>query len=66
MTKRILVYKDLKAKGIPWSPQYLRKLEERGLWPKRRYLGPRTPFWTEDEVDGRIDESEHDRGEGGK
>ena len=49
---KILSRKELREKkGIKWTPQYIGRLERRGKFPRRRYLGPRTPGWVEDEVD---------------
>ena len=48
----MLSRKELREKkGIKWTPQYLSRLERRGKFPRRRYLGPKTPGWVEEEVD---------------
>jgi len=49
-------------KGIKWTPQYLGRLERRGKFPRRRYLGPRTPGWVEDEVDAWLSDRITKRG----
>jgi predicted DNA-binding transcriptional regulator AlpA len=50
--KRALVYNQLKAeKGIPWSRQYIRRLEKAGRFPHHINLGPNTIAWLEDSLD---------------
>ena len=44
---RLLRYEDLRDKKIPWSKQYLRKLEAAGRFPRRIYLGKATVAWDE-------------------
>ncbi len=47
---RFLSPKQLKARGIPWSRQYVHKLEKLGRFPKRVVLGPKTIAWRESEI----------------
>jgi predicted DNA-binding transcriptional regulator AlpA len=43
---------DLKKRGIPYSNVHLRRLEARGLFPKRIVLGTgRSVAWDEQEID---------------
>jgi hypothetical protein len=39
---------------VPWSNQYLLRLEADGRWPKRFYLGERTPAWDADDCDAEV------------
>jgi predicted DNA-binding transcriptional regulator AlpA len=54
--KRALVYSQLKAeKGIPWSRQYIRRLEKSGGFPLHIHIGPNTIGWFECEIDAWLD-----------
>jgi prophage regulatory protein len=62
--KRVLGFKQLKPeKGIPWTRQYINRLEKQGRFPKKARLGPNTIGWVEDELDALIAErlAERDR-----
>jgi predicted DNA-binding transcriptional regulator AlpA len=55
--KRALVYNQLKVeKGIPWSRQYIRRLEKVGKFPHHICLGPNTIAWMEDSIDSFLDQ----------
>jgi predicted DNA-binding transcriptional regulator AlpA len=50
--KRALVYNQLKAeKGIPWTRQYIRRLEKAGRFPHHFNIGPNTIAWFECSID---------------
>ena len=55
--KRALVYDQLKAeKGIPWSRQYIRRLEKAGRFPHHINLGRNTIAWLEDALDAFLEQ----------
>ena len=37
--QRLVTYRDLKAFGIPYTPQHILRLQKQGLFPLRRKLG---------------------------
>jgi hypothetical protein len=50
---RLLLALDLRARGVPYSSWQLRRLEARGLFPRRVQLAPGTNSrvaWIEEEV----------------
>jgi predicted DNA-binding transcriptional regulator AlpA len=51
---RLYLRSELK-KRIPWSNTYLLELEKDGRFPRRIYLGPKTPAWPADPVDAFIE-----------
>jgi prophage regulatory protein len=60
--KRALLYNQLKAeKGIPWSRQYVRRLERVGRFPHHIHIGPNTIAWLEDELDAYLAERAGER-----
>jgi predicted DNA-binding transcriptional regulator AlpA len=49
---RTLAYRQLKPeKGVPWSRQYIRRLEKAGRFPHHIKIGANTIGWLEDELD---------------
>jgi len=48
--RRLLSYNDLKAIGISFSREHLRRLEAAGKFPRRIYLSEQKIAWFEDEV----------------
>ena len=49
---KFLCYDELKkSKGIRFSRPWLWRLEKRGDFPKRTYLGEKTIAWNEREID---------------
>ena len=49
---RVLIYPDLKSqKGIPYSRNHLRRLWQRGDFPKPRFLSKRMQGWSEEVID---------------
>lgn len=60
--KRALRYNQLKAeKGIPWTRQYIRRLERRGEFPLHVNIGPQTIAWLEDELDAFLEARANER-----
>jgi predicted DNA-binding transcriptional regulator AlpA len=60
---RLLTLKDLRARGIPFSAQWVRKLVNKGVFPKpiKLGLGGRN-LWIESEVNAWIDAKAAERG----
>ena len=54
--KRMLDYAGLRAKGVPFHPNYLRHLWEHGQFPKPVRLSARKLAWLESDVDAWIEE----------
>jgi prophage regulatory protein len=50
----LIPYRDLKAKGVPYSKPHLWRLERDGKFPKRVPLGPGRYAYVESEIDGYI------------
>jgi prophage regulatory protein len=48
---RVLSYKDLRTRGIPYSPEWLRVLIARGEFPKPLSLGSKRIAFVEAEID---------------
>jgi predicted DNA-binding transcriptional regulator AlpA len=48
---KFLLRSDLRDRGIKFTNKHLLHMERTGKFPKRTYLGPRTPAWTEPEID---------------
>ena len=51
---KFLRFRDLKARGVPWSRMHLDRLEKAGKFPKRVQLGESTVVWIEAEIDAFI------------
>jgi predicted DNA-binding transcriptional regulator AlpA len=51
MGSTIYLFPDLKKIGIPWTRQYINRLEKKGRFPRRFRLGDRQVAWPADEVD---------------
>jgi prophage regulatory protein len=47
----IIPYRDLKAKGVPYSKPHLWRLERAGKFPKRVPIGPARYGYVESEID---------------
>ena len=59
--RRILFHSDLKARGIPFSKQWINKLIGEGKFPPKNFvLGEQTKGWTEDVID-QYDEQKIER-----
>ena len=62
MERKIYLFLDLKAMGIPWTRQYINRLEKHGRFPRRFRLGDRQVAWPADEVDRWLAERMAERG----
>ena len=51
MTRKVYLFPDFKETGIPWTRQYINRLEAKGRFPRRFRLGDRQVAWPADEVD---------------
>jgi prophage regulatory protein len=49
--ERMIGWQELRAAGISWTKVYVRRLEKRGLFPKRIRMGPQTTRWLASEVE---------------
>ena len=58
---RLYRYRDLKARGITFTPKHIRTLERAGKFPRRLALGERSVAWVADEVDALIEEKIRER-----
>jgi prophage regulatory protein len=54
MSKNLIPYCDLKAKGITYSKPHLWRLEKAGKFPKRVPLGPGRYAYVESEIDAYV------------
>jgi prophage regulatory protein len=48
---RVISYGDLRAKGVRWTREYLRKLVAANRFPAPIRLGENTIVWSESEID---------------
>jgi prophage regulatory protein len=63
--KRALRYPQLKTeKGVPFTRQYLGRLEKADKFPHHIRLGGNTVAWLEHEIDQWLDERARSRGSG--
>jgi predicted DNA-binding transcriptional regulator AlpA len=54
---KLLSFPELKLlKGIPFTRRYLRTLEAKGKFPRRRRIGGRTVVWVETEIDSAVED----------
>ena len=60
---QILMRSDLKKKGVKYSSDHLKRLENRGLFPKSFALGPGRRAYSEDEIDRWLEARAAARGE---
>jgi prophage regulatory protein len=51
----LIPYRDLKARGIPYSKPHLWRLERAGKFPKRVPIGPARYAYIESEIDAYVD-----------
>lgn len=51
---RVLYYKDLNARGIPYSRQWLDRLIKDGKFPRPVKVGSRRIAWLETEIDQHL------------
>jgi prophage regulatory protein len=53
---KVLAFKDLREKGIPFCRQYIHKLVRQGDFPQPIKLGSKTNGWVETEINQYIEE----------
>ena len=63
MTRKVYLFPDLKEIGVPWTRQYINRLEAAGRFPRRFRLGDRQVAWPADEVDPWLAERMAERAE---
>jgi prophage regulatory protein len=56
MPQVLIPYRDLKAKGVPYSKPHLWRLEKAGKFPKRVPIGASRYGYVESEIDAYIGE----------
>jgi prophage regulatory protein len=57
LQRRLLSYAVLKSeKGVSYSKQHLKRLEEAGAFPRRVPIGENRYAWIESEVDGWLEQ----------
>jgi prophage regulatory protein len=54
MSQVLIPYRDLRAKGVPYSKPHLWRLERAGKFPKRVPIGPSRYAYLESEIDDYI------------
>jgi prophage regulatory protein len=54
MSQVLIPYRDLKAKGVPYSKPHLWRLERAGKFPKRVPIGPSRYGYVESEIDAYV------------
>jgi prophage regulatory protein len=54
MSHVLITYRDLKAKGIPYSKPHIWRLERAGKFPKRVPIGPARYAYLEAEIDDHV------------
>ncbi len=52
---KVLLQRDLRGKGIPWSRQYISSLVKKKRFPPPFKMGPKTNAWTEPQIDEYIE-----------
>ena len=58
---RLLSYRDLLSRGIPYSKVHLWRLERDGRFPKRVPIGAKMHGWVEAEIDDFIGKKVRER-----
>jgi prophage regulatory protein len=54
MSEVLIPYRNLKAKGVPYSKPHLWRLERAGKFPKRVPIGPSRYGYVESEIDAHV------------
>jgi predicted DNA-binding transcriptional regulator AlpA len=54
MQKRIYRYRDIRDRGINYTPKHIRTLEEQGKFPRRFALGEHSVAYVAEEVEDWI------------
>jgi prophage regulatory protein len=58
---KLLIFRDLKERGIPFSYRHLYTLEETGKFPKRVKIGEKRVGWIESEIDTWLEAKANER-----
>jgi prophage regulatory protein len=53
---RLYRHRDLKARGISFTPKHIRTLERAGRFPRRIDLGEHSVAWVAEEVDAWVEQ----------
>jgi prophage regulatory protein len=61
---KVLAFRDLRDKGIPFTRQWIHKLTRRGEFPPPVKIGSKTNAWVESEIDQYLEDRLAKRGEG--
>lgn len=54
MRLRLLPYRELRDRGVPWSNSHITRLEKAGKFPRRVILSNGTSAWIEEEIDAYV------------
>ena len=54
MSQVLISYRNLRAKGVPYSKPHLWRLEKAGKFPKRVPIGPSRYGYVEEEIDAYV------------
>jgi prophage regulatory protein len=60
---KVLAFRDLRAKGIPFCRQHITKLVKKGKFPAPGKIGLKTNAWDESEIDQYLEDRLTKRGE---
>jgi prophage regulatory protein len=52
---KVLVFRDLRDRGIPWSRQHIHRLVKAGKFPAPFKLGENTNAWFENVIDQHLE-----------
>lgn len=55
MSQVLIPYRNLRAKGVPYSKPHLWRLEKEGKFPRRVPIGPARYGYVEEEIDAYVD-----------
>ncbi|QEE47496.1 AlpA family phage regulatory protein [Rhizobium sp. WL3] len=61
---RVLLFNELRKKGIPFTKTHLWRLARDGNFPKPMKLGNRTNAWSEEDIDAWLKEQHQKRDRG--
>jgi prophage regulatory protein len=54
--KRLLTYRDLRSRGIPFSRKHIHDLVKQRKFPAPGKVGLKTNAWTDDQIDEYIED----------
>jgi hypothetical protein len=61
---KLYSYAGLRARGILFHPNHIRRLVQAGKFPAPVYIGERRPVWTEESIEAWLAELERARDQG--